>query len=189
MRRLTDEVIPRSVATGIVIYGSGRHFSSGADLDDLISAIKEPEESADAGDRSYILNDNLRSFAFFENLDIPVVAAIRGVCLGSALELTLFCHARICGNGSVLGLPESTFGLIPGCGGIQKMASMVGRSRAMELVLSGSTFTPEEALRWKIVDKIAPKNDVLSLAIDFIRSITPGYDRARMNSYIYKYLR
>lgn len=189
MRRLTDDVIPGSGATGIVIYGSGRHFSSGADLDDLISAIKERENPAGAGDQSSILTDNLRAFAFFENLGIPVVAAIRGVCLGSALELTLFCHGRICGKSSVLGLPESTFGLIPGCGGIQKMASMAGRSRAMELLLSGSTFTPEEALRWKIVDKIVPKNDVVPMAIDFIRSITPGYDRLRMNSYICKYLR
>jgi enoyl-CoA hydratase len=189
LRRLTNEVIPRSDITGIVIYGKGRHFSSGADLDDLISAIKEREETASDGNRSSILTDNLRSFTFFEDLDIPVVAAIRGVCLGSALELALFCHCRICGDGSVLGLPESTFGLIPGCGGIIKMATLAGLPRAMELVLSGSSFSSEEALRWKIVDKIAPKNDVVSVAINFIRSIPPGYNRSRMKGHIHNYMR
>ncbi|MBP7735847.1 MAG: enoyl-CoA hydratase/isomerase family protein [Spirochaetes bacterium] len=189
MRRLTEEVIPLSDVTGIVIYGEGRHFSSGADLDDLISAIKGHGKSDLDQDRSSILSDNLRSFTFFENLTIPVVAAIRGVCLGSALELALFCHCRICGNGSVLGLPESTFGLIPGCGGISNMASLAGLPRTMELVLSGSSFTSEEAHQWKIVDKIVPKKDVVTAAINFIKFIPGRYNRLGMNSYIYDYMR
>ncbi len=102
---------------------------------------------------------------------MPVVAAIRGVCLGSALELALFCHLRICAPGSVLGLPESTFGLIPGCGGVQKMIAIAGRARALELILSGETFSGEDAHRWKIVDTLCGKNEVVEEAIRIIGRI------------------
>lgn len=167
MKRLTVEVIPSSGASGIVIYGSGRHFSSGADLEDLKNAIREHGCAMPA-----FLHDNLSSFRFFEECAIPVVAAIRGVCLGSALELALFCHARVCGEGSVLGLPESTFGLMPGCGGISKMLSLAGRARTMELSLSGASFSPDEAISWKLVDVIAPKKDVVARAIDLVKKMS-----------------
>ncbi len=139
--------------------------------------------------RSSMLLGNLKSFRFFDELEIPVVAAIRGVCLGSALELALFCHCRICGEGSVLGLPESTFGLLPGCGGIQKMEILAGLPRAMELILSGSTFTPEDALRWHVIDCIVPKENTIDEAVNFIRAVGNGYSRARAGSYIFKHLR
>jgi enoyl-CoA hydratase/carnithine racemase len=135
-----------------------------------------------------MLVDNLLSFSFFDDLDIPVIAAITGVCLGSALELALFCHCRICGSGSVLGLPESSFGLMPGCGGIQKLRAFSGLPRAMELVLSGSSFTAEEAYRWNIVDAIVPRKDTITDAIRFIKLISPGYSRARMSRMIHTYL-
>ncbi|HOT43726.1 MAG TPA: enoyl-CoA hydratase/isomerase family protein [Spirochaetota bacterium] len=192
MKRLTEEVIPGSGVSGIVIHGSGRHFSSGADLDDIIGAIKENavhecllyEER-----RPSTLLDNLMTFRFFEDLEIPVVAAIRGVCLGSALELALFCHCRICGEGSVLGLPEATFGLLPGCGGIQKLRALAGLPRALELILSGTTFSTDDALRWGIIDSIVPKESTVGAAVNFIRAVGSSYQRACIGSYIHKYLR
>jgi len=134
------------------------------------------------------LYDNLNSFRYFYDLDIPVIAAIRGVCLGSALELALFCHARICGKGSVLGLPEASFGLIPGCGGIQNINALAGRPRALELILSGSSFTAEDALNWKIVDKIVPKKDIVDTAIQIIKNAGTRYNRFSIRSRIDKYL-
>ncbi|OHD64152.1 MAG: hypothetical protein A2176_00740 [Spirochaetes bacterium RBG_13_51_14] len=174
MRRLTREVIPESGVSGIVVYGVGRHFSSGADLDDLTDAIRNANRTVDRNGAtidSTMLMDNLRSFIFFEELNVPVIAAVRGVCLGSGLELALFCHGRICGQGAVLGLPEATFGLIPGCGGIQKIISAAGMARTMELVLTGASFTSEDALRWNIVDKIVPKKDVVETAINYIKEL------------------
>jgi enoyl-CoA hydratase/carnithine racemase len=123
-----------------------------------------------------LLNNNLHAFSFFEQCTVPVVAAIRGVCLGSGLELALFCHARVCGAGAVLGLPESTFGLMPGCGGVYKMNSLAGRARTMELILSGASFSAEEALAWKIVDLIVPKKEVIARAIEVIDTLA---DRPR----------
>lgn len=154
---------------GIVIYGAGRHFSSGADLADLRNAIDERGAGTTA-----LLRDNLTAFGFFERCSVPVVAAIRGICLGSAFELALACHARVCGAGAVLGLPESTFGLMPGCGGITRMLSLAGRARTLELALSGATFTAEEALAWKLVDVVAPRKDVITRAVEIIKRITAG---------------
>lgn len=162
-------MIPGSGPRGIVVYGAGRHFSSGADLDDLTAALTDCH-----GEGPSLLRDNLAAFSFFERCPVPVVAAIRGVCLGSALELALFCHARVCGEGSVLALPESTFGLMPGCGGISKMLSLAGRARTMELVLSGGTFTAEEALAWKLVDVIVPKKEVVARSIALIEQLSAG---------------
>ncbi len=136
-----------------------------------------------------MLIDNIRSFRFFEELDVPVIAAISGVCLGSALELALFCHCRICSDGSVLGLPESSFGLIPGCGGIQKLRDLAGLSRSLELLVSGNSFTAEDAYQWKIVDTIVPKHESVITAIEFIRAIGNGYNRAKIGGYIHKHLR
>ncbi|MBN1496983.1 MAG: enoyl-CoA hydratase/isomerase family protein [Spirochaetes bacterium] len=154
---------------GIVIRGAGRHFSSGADLDDLRNAVSDRGARAPA-----LLRNNLSAFGFFENCGVPVVAAIQGVCLGSAFELALACHARVCGAGSVLGLPESTFGLMPGCGGITRMLSLAGRARTLELVLSGATFTAEEALAWNLVDVVTPRKHVIAGAVEMIERITAG---------------
>jgi enoyl-CoA hydratase len=177
LKRLSEEVIPFSGIRGIVMYGSGRHFSSGADLDDLLTAVTAMPGGGPASSSSQdLLNNNLHAFRFFEQCTVPVVAAIRGVCLGSALELALFCHARVCGAGAVLGLPESTFGLMPGCGGIYKMHSLTGRARTMELVLTGASFSAEEALAWKIVDLIVPKKEVIARAIELINKLA---DRPR----------
>jgi len=173
--------------SGIIVRGTGRHFSSGADLDDLISPVRREDSNRDGGESALFL-ENLRSFIFFEELRIPVIAAISGVCLGSGLELALFCHGRICGSGSVLGLPETGFGLMPGCGGIQKINAIAGRSRALELILSGASFTAEEALKWNIIDAIVPKKAVVAAAVKLIKSIGDDYNRHGIKSYISRFL-
>jgi len=170
------------------MYGRGRHFSSCADLEDLIGALREAG-AAHKADSSMLL-DNLSSFSFFEELSVPVIAAVRGVCLGSGLEIALFCHARVCGSGSVLGLPETGFGLIPGCGGILNFAARAGRRRALETVLTGSSFSAEEALAMNIVDAVVPKKEVVASAVRLVEKIDEhgGYDRARIRGYINRYL-
>lgn len=172
MKRLTLETIPRSGVEGIVIYGQGRHFSSGANLDDLLEMLRDEQRHHGCGTMGYaLLQEHLDHFRFFQRCGVPVVAAIRGVCLGSALELALFCHRRVCGLGAVLGLPESTFGLVPGCGGVSMITALAGRGKALELILSGETFSAEEACRWNIVDMICGKDDVIHEAVRLIKRI------------------
>jgi enoyl-CoA hydratase len=134
------------------------------------------EGGRDAQDtpESSLLEEHLDHFRFFQRCGVPVVAAIRGVCLGSALELALFCHRRVCGQGAVLGLPESTFGLLPGCGGVSRLTSLAGTGRSLELILSGETYSAEEAFRWNIVDLICEKDYVIREAERLIERINSG---------------
>jgi enoyl-CoA hydratase/carnithine racemase len=173
----------------IVISGQGRHFSSGAHLDELLNLVNK-ESPWDHGEKVKNLPDflekNFESFLFFEKVNIPVISAIRGACLGSALEFALFTHYRFCGEDAVFGLPETTFNLLPGIGGISRVALLSGKSRTLELVLRGNTFSAEEALKLKIVDKILPRKKVVELAIDFAGSIMNDYRKGKEKLFIQK---
>jgi enoyl-CoA hydratase/carnithine racemase len=158
---LTHQVIPQSDIKAIIIFGSGRHFSSGADPYDLGKRIMEALPSSYPKKLPFFLKETVQNFLFFENLQIPSFAAIRGACFGSAMELALFCKYRICAEGAVLGFPETSFGLMPGCGGSIKLPAIVGRAKAMELIIGGRNFSSEEAYRWGIVHKIVHRKIVL----------------------------
>jgi enoyl-CoA hydratase len=187
--KLVEEIQEMKELKAIVINGQGRHFSAGAQLDELLNLV-DGELSRDHGIKTGnlpdILNKNFETFHFFEEMNIPVISAIRGVCLGSALEFALFTHYRFCGEDAVFGLPETTFNLLPGIGGISRVALLSGKSKALELVLRGNTFPAEEALRIKIVDKILPKKKVVEAAIDFAGSIMNGYRKGKEKLYVQK---
>ena len=135
------EVVDKEDIRSIIISGRGRHFSSGAVLEDLLGIISRSyHETKDITKISEFLNKNSRIFYSLKDLNIPVIAAVRGVCLGSALELALCADYIVCGEKAVLGLPESTFGLIPGCTGTYVLPKVVGKSLSMEIILSGKTF-------------------------------------------------
>ena len=189
LAELVEDMKEMTELKAIVISGQGRHFSAGAQLDELLNLVNE-ERSRDNGTKTDnlpdILNKNFETFHFFEKLNIPVISAIRGVCIGSALEFALFTHYRFCGEDAVFGLPETTFNLLPGIGGISRIALLSGRSKALELVLRGNTFPAEEALRIKIVDKILPKKKVVGAAIDFAASIMNGYRKGKEKLYVQK---
>lgn len=175
LKDIVDNTIKESCIDAIVIYGSGRHFSAGADLKDLLTSIEHDTKTDKKGNITRypdFLIEHYQTFSFFEKTDIPVIAAIRGACLGSALELALFCNIRICGEGAILGLPETTFNLMPGCGGIRKLLSLAGQAKTMELILQGNTFSAEEALKFNIIDKIVNKKEVINIALDIANRIS-----------------
>jgi enoyl-CoA hydratase/carnithine racemase len=151
---MTGKIIPESALKALIIYGNGRHFSSGADPDELKSKITGNLPSEYPKKLPSFLKENTESFHFFEKLAIPSFAAIRGACFGSAMELALFCRYRICAEGSVLGFPETSFGIMPGCGGTIKLPAIVGRAKAIEIIIGGKNFSASEAYDWGIVHKI-----------------------------------
>ena len=95
LKHLTQQIIPQSSVKAIVMYGAGRHFSSGVEMNDLFNEIDSQIIKKEVFDSPLFLEENILSFCFFDELKIPVVAAIQGVCIGSALELAMFCHVRI----------------------------------------------------------------------------------------------
>lgn len=173
LSRLARETFPKLKVRGMIIRGAGRHFSSGADLAELRTMIAE--------DRQEILDrflaDNVESLLAVESLPFPVVAAVRGCCLGAGLELALACRFRVAQKRAVFALPEATFGLMPGCGGILRMQELTGRSRAVELVLSGRLVGAEEAHEIGLVDVVTSREALESTAEAVIVKFSNGAGR------------
>jgi enoyl-CoA hydratase/carnithine racemase len=151
---------------GVVVKGKGRHFSGGADLERL-------EEQA--GDPARLGEDLGRGKSLLETLSfatVPVVAAIRGQCLGAGLEIALACHLRVVSDGAMLGFPEATHGLLPGLGGT--LAGSVARKVLVELVLSGRLVGAEEALALGLADRLEKGADVEAAAARLLAELTEG---------------
>lgn len=166
--QLTSRLPAMKELSGMIIYGQGRHFSSGADINELSDSISENSKMNNKGVITYCpanMHHNLESMRIIGSMAIPVVAAISGVCLGSAFELALFCHFRISTGNAVLGLPESTYGLMPGLGGIQQLRKITAKATAMDLVFKGSTFCGKNAFDFGVVDRIVKKDHLLDSAV------------------------
>ena len=133
----------------IVLTGAGeKSFVAGADINEL--AVQTPtggREHALAG--QHVLN-------VIENLGKPVIAAINGLALGGGCELAMACTLRLAADSARLGQPEISLGLIPGYAGTQRLARLVGKSKAMEICLTGAPIAADEALRLGLVNRVVP---------------------------------
>jgi len=177
LKVLMDEIPAMQHLKAIIITGHGRHYSSGADIRELLANVD-----------NLIMLENYRAFVMLERLQIPVISAIRGVCLGSAFELALFSHFRICAEDAVLGLPESTFNLMPGIGGIQRVSALAGKAKAIEIILRGNTFSAGDALDMGLVDAVVPRNYVIPFAIAFANDLPGNIYTTDRSIYIHKFL-
>ena len=178
MQLLVQEISSMPDLKAIVISGMGRHYSSGADIGELLRVA----------DQQTILA-NYRSFVMLEQLNIPVISAIRGVCLGSAFELALFSHFRICSEDAVLGLPESSYNLMPGLGGIQQVCSLAGKAKALEIIMRGKTFSASDALEMGLVDTVLPKSKVIPHSMAFACALPPFFNKDVRAVYLHKFLK
>jgi enoyl-CoA hydratase/carnithine racemase len=162
---MVREALPRLDTAGLVVRGEGRHFSSGADIPELSEAFRGEKERGSAFVREHAV-----ALTAIEELPYPTVAALSGSCLGAAMELALACRFRVAARRAVLSLPEAGFGLMPGLGGVARLAALVGRGRTIELVLSGRTIDAEEALSIGLVDAVVARADLSSAAVAMVRS-------------------
>lgn len=145
---------------GLVVRGVGRHFSSGADLEELGRRLAvEPDLQV-----GRFLADNIRTFQSLAGLPFPTVAAVGGCCLGSGLELALACRQRLAADNAVFSLPEAQYGLMPGCGGTVRLARLLGRGQAIKLILSGRNLMAAEALDLGLVQAVLPRRELPAAA-------------------------
>jgi enoyl-CoA hydratase/carnithine racemase len=186
LEHLVTQVIPAASFNAVIVCGQGRHFSSGADIDDLLSGVRDAagmgnEESEEV---PVFLQENNKNFLFFHDLEVPVIAAIQGVCLGSALELAMFCHFRICAEGALLALPEVSFNLMPGCGGTQTLVHLAGRSTALQLMLEGRNLNAEEARAAGVVDIVVSRKALMATAEQIAHALTNDYHKDKRDYYL-----
>lgn len=147
-------------ADAVIITGDGeKAFSAGADIDELAQRTVAGELAT----RAQLRRELPR---LIESLRLPTIAAINGYCLGAGLELALACTLRIAADNARLGLPEVNLGVIPGSGGTQRLARLVGLGRAMELVTLGEPIDATEAWRIGLVNRVCPTGELLALAHD-----------------------
>jgi enoyl-CoA hydratase/carnithine racemase len=113
-----------------------------------------------------------RLLNYLDELEIPVIAAISGVCFGAGLEIALACDIRICEENALFAFPEANHDLFPGLGGSRRLAELTGKSTALELVLNGDMINAEKALELIIVDEVVEKKQALNHAIGLARKLT-----------------
>jgi enoyl-CoA hydratase/carnithine racemase len=166
--KLAREAATNDSVRAIVITGAGdKAFCAGADL-------KERRAMSDDEVRS-MLDLYRAELAPIDRSPKPVVAAINGVALGGGLELALACDLRVAAPGAKLGLPETSIGIIPGAGGTQRLARVVGEARAKEMILLGRRLGAEEALAWGLVNRVSPLGTaVVDDAVAWVAPIANG---------------
>jgi len=159
--RLAAEALTQDPPGAVVVWGGRLLFAAGADITELTTETGEVV----ATERAMAISEGFRS-ACDAVAVIPrlTVAAISGYALGGGCELALACDLRVCADNARLGLPEILLGIIPGGGGTQRLARLVGPARAKDLILTGRTVGSEEALRIGLVDRVVPREGVLSEA-------------------------
>lgn len=144
----------------IVVTGAGeKAFVAGADIGEMAAL--------DARSAQAFSHELLRSFEQLESSKKPVVAAINGFALGGGCELAMACHVRICADTAKFGQPEVGLGLIPGAGGTQRLQRLVGRGRALDLILTGDVIDAADALRIGLVERVVPAGELRGFVLGY----------------------
>lgn len=161
-----------------------------ATIEELSQAFKDAENSKDvgviiltgSGEKSFVAGADIKEFADFsidqgkelsakghetlfnlvENLTTPVIAAVNGFALGGGLELAMSSHIRVASSNARLGLPEVSLGVIPGYGGTQRLAQLIGRGKAFELIFTAGMMDAESALKWGLVNEVVEQSELIA---------------------------
>jgi enoyl-CoA hydratase/carnithine racemase len=164
MRTAFEDARDDASVRGVILTGAGnKAFIAGADIGELAHvAAFEAEQSSRFGQE--VLD-------VIENLGKPVVAAVNGFALGGGCETAMACTIRIAADSAKFGQPEVTLGLVPGGGGTQRLPRLVGKGRALQLILSGETISAQEAYRIGLVNEVVPTAELIPRAEAILKKI------------------
>ena len=158
-----DEVEADSEYRVVILTGAGpKHFCGGADLRDFAQRAREQRGTAseqNPADQPATARRDL--FSALEESRVPVIAAINGAAMGGGCEIALACDVRVISDTASIGLPEIRFGALPAGGGTQRLPRLVGAGVAKEMIFSGLPWTPEEAFRVGLVNRVVPAADLI----------------------------
>jgi enoyl-CoA hydratase len=149
----------------VILTGWGeKAFVAGAD-------IKEFADFSEEQGGELARNGQKILFDFVEKMSIPVIAAVNGFALGGGLELAMCSHIRVASTNAKMGLPEVSLGVIPGYGGTQRLAQLVGRGKANEMVFTAGMMSAEDALKWGLVNSVVEQNLLIAECEKIVRKI------------------
>ena len=150
----------------VIVTGSGeKAFVAGADISEFANF------SVDEGGKLAAKGQEIL-FDYVQNFNKPVIAAVNGFALGGGLELAMSCHFRVASDNAKMGLPEVTLGVIPGYGGTQRLAQLVGKGRAMEMIMTAGMIDANTALAYGLVNHVVAQSELLNLAKGIAEKIT-----------------
>jgi enoyl-CoA hydratase len=168
--RAIDEAVGREDVGGVLLTGAGRAFVAGADIAELAGQnAVEGKARAERGQRT---------FRRFETSPKPTIAAVNGFALGGGCELAMACHIRLASDAAKFGQPEVKLGIVPGYGGSQRLPRLVGKGRALQLLLTGEMIDAAEALRIGLVNRVVPAAELLPCARTMLATILAQGPRA-----------
>ncbi|WP_035795142.1 enoyl-CoA hydratase/isomerase family protein [Kitasatospora mediocidica] len=166
LKEVAEEAAARADVRAVVIYGGEKVFAAGADIKEM-----QRMSYTDMVQRGGALQD---AFTAVARIPKPVVAAVTGYALGGGCELALCADIRIAGDNAKLGQPEILLGLIPGAGGTQRLARLVGPAKTKDLIFTGRMVRADEALRIGLVDQVVPAEEVYSAALAWAGKLATG---------------
>ena len=175
-----DHAIKSSVANSdvriIIITGVGdKAFVAGADIKEFVNfTMEQGFELSESGHK--ILTETI------ENCPKPLIAAINGYALGGGLEIAMACHLRVASENSKMGLPEVSLGVIPGYGGTQRLPQLIGKGRALEMILTGRMIGAEEALGFGLINYKTSVDELMSFTNDLASKILLNSSNAIKNA-------
>ena len=164
LRTAFEDARDDDAVRGVILTGAGdKAFIAGADIGELAHATAlEAEESSGFGQKVLDL---------IENLGKPVIAAVNGFALGGGCETAMACTVRIAVDSAKFGQPEVKLGLLPGGGGTQRLPRLVGKGRALQLILSGGMISAQEAYRIGLVNEVVPAANLIARAEEILKQI------------------
>jgi enoyl-CoA hydratase len=164
LREVFTQIKTDNTVDVVILTGAGeKAFVAGTDIKELTTLNSESGKEFSAQGQEV--------FDLIENLGKPVIAAVNGYALGGGCELALACHIRVTSENAKFGQPEVSLGIIPGYGGTQRLARLIGKGRAMEMILTGNQIDAQEALRIGLVNKVVPLSELLATATNMAQQI------------------
>ncbi|HEX8349204.1 MAG TPA: enoyl-CoA hydratase-related protein, partial [Hymenobacter sp.] len=164
IRQAMQDALDDAQVRGIILTGSGeKAFVAGADIAELADLNEiTGRRAAELGQEA---------FCMIEESSKPVIAAVNGFALGGGCELAMACHLRVASENARFGQPEVNLGLIPGYGGTQRLTQLIGKGKALELMLTGDPIKADEALRLGLVNHVVPAAELLSFCQQLLTRI------------------
>ena len=150
----------------LIITGSGQKaFVAGADIAEFANfSVEEGKQLSSIG--------HFKIFNFIENYSKPVIAAVNGFALGGGLELAMACHIRVASDNAKMGLPEVSLGVIPGYGGTKRLAQLVGKGKAFEMIVTADMLNAQDAYKWGLVNYVTTQEELLKKCFEITAKIS-----------------